>query len=755
MFRKDDWTQFRNLTTLQQKSGVPTSQLLRLALKELADNALDAAGDADAGRTEDGLGYFVEDHGLGLSADPAVIQELFSIRRGLVSTKHLRLPTRGALGNGLRVVTGAMLASGGYLVVIIRGHRFVVRPQDTGDTEIEMSVASEHQAGTRIELYPGPSLLDISQSPLLWARQAIRFSQFAGEAFKGRSSPWWYDSDSFYELLQGAGERSVREFIVNFEGLSGGKSGTVAKPYQGRACVSLDRDDAENLLLATRGQSSRVTPRRLGGVGQLPDWTGYAREEGTFPISPGRGKAAGEVPFVVEVWGRPAEKDMIQVYANHTPIVHPISIQRQKASRTCVGLFNCGLHHSFEVGTKPVSLMLHILSPHIPITSDGKQPDLSVFRETMFDAVEKAARRAKRNGGGGAIRQTIKSVVLEHLDEAIAKASGGGQFRYSIRQLFYAVRPYLIEAFGDDPNYGTFEGIIKDYEGELGQDLPGIYRDNRGTLYHPHLKETIPLGTLSVEGYERPAWTFNKVLYCEKEGFFETLRAIQWPERHDCALLTSKGYASKAARDLLDLLGESDEEVQFFAVHDADGYGTKIYESLVEATRARPGLKVRVENLGLEPEEAVAMGLPIEMPERKSNRAIAVADYVQEPWREWLQTRRVELNAMTTPQFIEWLDRKFAPFESGKLVPPSDVIHAELVERVQEQLEDEVKGILLQRADYKGAIGRAIQAVEPHMAETGAEIGIPAGTTLSVSRVDPRRKHKRTHRGLQKKTSVP
>jgi hypothetical protein len=36
-------------------------------------------------------------------------------------------------------------------------------------------------------------------------------------------------------------------------------------------------------------------------------------------------------------------------------------------------------------------------------------------------------------------------------------------------------------------------------------------------------------------------------------------------------------------------------------------------------------------------------------------------------WEEWLQTHRVELNAMTTPQFIEWLDRKMAEHGDGKL----------------------------------------------------------------------------------------
>ena len=41
----------------------------------------------------------------------------------------------------------------------------------------------------------------------------------------------------------------------------------------------------------------------------------------------------------------------------------------------------------------------------------------------------------------------------------------------------------------------------------------------------------------------------------------------------------------------------------------------------------------------------------------------------------WLQTHRVELNAMTTPQLIDWLDGKMEPYE--KLVPPDEAITEE------------------------------------------------------------------------------
>ena len=97
----------------------------------------------------------------------------------------------------------------------------------------------------------------------------------------------------------------------------------------------------------------------------------------------------------------------------------------------------------------------------------------------------------------------------------------------------------------------------------------------------------IPLGTKTVGGYQQPAWVFDKVLYLEKEGLIEILRSTKWHERHDCCLMTSKGYGTRAVRDLIDMLGDSDEKLTFFCLHDADNYGTLIYQSLQQATKAR------------------------------------------------------------------------------------------------------------------------------------------------------------------------
>ena len=174
-FEREDWTLFRSLSTLSQKAGVPVHLLPKLVLKELADNALDAGGTVRVGQLEDG-GWYVEDDGPGIAGEPADIARLFSIRRPLVSSKLLRLPTRGALGNGLRVVAGAVLASDGRLVLETRGRRLELRPQDNGDTLAAFEPCAR-TTGTRIEIRLGEGLS--GSDALAWARSA---AELAGRA---------------------------------------------------------------------------------------------------------------------------------------------------------------------------------------------------------------------------------------------------------------------------------------------------------------------------------------------------------------------------------------------------------------------------------------------------------------------------------------------------------------------------------------------------------------------------------------------
>ena len=114
-------------------------------------------------------------------------------------------------------------------------------------------------------------------------------------------------------------------------------------------------------------------------------------------------------------------------------------------------------------------------------------------------------------------------MVLDHLAEVIDAVSGPERYRFNERQLFYAMRPIVMEETGEELKIGNFTRIIDDYEAKNGE-IALMYREPRGGITHPHRDETITLGTLMVEQYERPAWNFNKLLYIEKEGAQEALK---------------------------------------------------------------------------------------------------------------------------------------------------------------------------------------------------------------------------------------
>ncbi|MCC5611131.1 hypothetical protein LC612_31350, partial [Nostoc sp. CHAB 5834] len=585
MFEREDWTLFRNVSTLGQKAGVPTRRLAHLVVKELVDNALDAGANVTLTHKDNWI--FIQDDGPGLPGGEAEMARLFSIKRPLTSSKLVRLPSRGALGNGLRVVAGAVLASQGKLYVETGGVQYHLTPQDDGTTHVQ-AVPSKPQPGTLIAVSFGKNI-PVPDDVLTWGTDAQLLAN-VGKHYKGKTSPWWYDSDSFFEMCQAAGGWKLSELLLKFRDITAGK----AQELGSRTANTLSREEASQLLAQLRQLSSDPKPSVLGKIGDVFDGMAHAHTNGNIALKGGGLPAT--LPFSIDVFVQVKDegvKDSIQVFVNRTPITGTVDVQRQKAHQ--LGILGCGLKHLVDVGRKPVFIVCNVTTPYMPVTTDGKEPDLFQFVTPLFETIEKAAKKAKRTAvAENGARMSQRDVIANNLTAAIAKASGDGTYRYSLRQLFYAVRPYMLQTFGKKPDYNYFAQVITDVEASNGEDLPGLYRDARGVIYHPHTGDEIPLGTLNVEKYERPAWTFNKILYSEKEGFFTILKDAGWPERNDCALLTSKGFASRAARDVLDLIGESQEEIYFFCIHDADASGTLIYQALTEATRARGARKVHV-----------------------------------------------------------------------------------------------------------------------------------------------------------------
>ena len=394
-----DWTLFRTLATLPQMAGVPASRLRRLSLKELVDNALDTGAEVEV-EAGDGF-YIISDDGHGIDGSPQEIANLFSINRPLRSTKQWRRPQRGALGNGLRVVAGTLIASGegATLTVETRGQCLTITPLATGGAEVEVE-AGDVEVGTRITIAFGPDL-PADDNALGWAYSAVDMSE--GDAgYTGKTSAHWYDAAAFHELLLCSGARPVRDLIANLDGLTGAKAGQVVGKLKGRQCNSLTVTEATTLLKAARLATRAPDVKKLGVVGEdvLPELYYYVQRG---VIEHGSRAPLASLPVVIEAW---AEKmgnakefsGFVEVFINRTPSVGE-ELRLCLANEGDPAVFGCGLHHLLEAPKKGCwRVTLNVTTPYQPITTQGKAPDLGPLSDLIGPALGPRSAKLKRRG---------------------------------------------------------------------------------------------------------------------------------------------------------------------------------------------------------------------------------------------------------------------------------------------------------------------------------------------------------------------
>src|SRR5262249_40324750 len=149
-------------------------------------------------------------------------------------------------------------------------------------------------------------------------------------------------------------------------------------------CKNVDREQAARLLRAARDNTRPVRPERLGAVGPdaFPDnayviSTGIAEFGSIAPLA--------EIPYVVEMWAfaPKSTRTHLAVCINRTPITGTIEAARDKRE---INAFGCGLSHT--IAQAPIAsqfyIVANITTPYMPITSDGKEPNLLPFLEAIL-----------------------------------------------------------------------------------------------------------------------------------------------------------------------------------------------------------------------------------------------------------------------------------------------------------------------------------------------------------------------------------
>jgi hypothetical protein len=304
----------------------------------------------------------------------------------------------------------------------------------------------------------------------------------------------------------------------------------------------------------------------------------------------------------------------------------------------------------------------------------------------------------------------------------------------------YAARPEIIRLTGKaqpwrHSSYFT-QHLLPDFmeaHPELTANWDVVF-DARGHFREPHTAYEFGLGTVEVRTYLSlwtsqlsprldtltlphtistwgPACRYQYALFIEKEGCDALLEQARIEERYDVALMSTKGMTVTAARQLIEALSRAG--VTILVVHDFDKPGLEILHKFTANTRRyRYTSTPTVIDLGLRLEEAQAMGLesePVpyetqvdpkvhlrECGATEAECAFLVTDRtidIRHGKRHlsWVG-ERIELNAMDSQQFLDWLERKLQEAGVKKVVPDDEALavayrHLQRVAMLEQALE--------------------------------------------------------------------
>ncbi|MDP9457706.1 MAG: hypothetical protein M3Q60_18495 [Actinomycetota bacterium] len=269
-----------------------------------------------------------------------------------------------------------------------------------------------------------------------------------------------------------------------------------------------------------------------------------------------------------------------------------------------------------------------------------------------------------------------KEIVFSVLGRAIRNA---GAF-FSARDLYYATRPlaYAHPDWDDDKRleYKYFsQGLLIEYQ-EIHGPISGLWRDPRGNLHEPHTGKSVAIGTREIAAYQFPEYSFDKILYVEKEGEWPKLQAARLAERYDMAIASAKGYPVEAVRELFARAEGGD--YQLFVFHDADIDGYEIARVLGQETRRMPEHSVEVIDIGLSVEDALEMGIDPEPFSRKKRIPYTLSRRISDVARDYFvyRKKRFELNAiLPDTSRIQYIERKLEENGvRGKVIPPDDAL---------------------------------------------------------------------------------
>jgi hypothetical protein len=527
-------------------------------------------------------------------------------------------------------------------------------------------------------------------------------------------------------------DRTVREFIADFRGLARTGIQKQVLDNTAAARMSL-RDffkrpaRVKHLLAIMQDATKPVGAKDLGALGREHFQTRFDEVGADLETFQYRRSllAVDDVPFAIEAaFGYCPDEDVRQqqiVGVNWSPsLINPFRDLNNDISLDYL------LADQRAGEEQPIVLALHLASPCIAYTDKAKSalalPDEVAARLVMAvkGVTERWAKQCKQEERDASARdrrheRLIRSrkesqtdVAFEIMEKGYLKVSDdghGGRLPANARQIMYACRDEIQERSERmlSDNYFT-QTLLPDFmtaNPELTADWDVTF-DDRGHFTEPHTGREIGLGTLAVRGYiesmqklkpqtaslapariitRGPHGAYGALLYVEKEGFDELFERVQLAERFDIATMSCKGMSVVAARKLVDAVCHA-YRLDLFVLHDFDKAGFSIRGTFVHKTSRRYTFehKIKVVDLGLRLDDVRELRLQDEAAAKErvskdpaktemKRRANLQRNGATPEEIEFLRTRRVELNAMTSAQLLAFIQRKLTEHRVKKIVP--------------------------------------------------------------------------------------
>jgi hypothetical protein len=326
----------------------------------------------------------------------------------------------------------------------------------------------------------------------------------------------------------------------------------------------------------------------------------------------------------------------------------------------------------------------------------------------------------------------------EVMRECYMKASDDGRLPATARQIFYVARP-LIEQQIDKPlSYDYFsQTLLPNYVAEHPEAARwNVAYDDRGHFQEPHTGRLIGLGTVAIRNYLRgvrhlkldeadfaaatvdtygPHGCFGALLYVEKEGFTPLFDRVNLGQRYDLGIMSSKGMSVTAARELADSVCGV-YGIPLLVLHDFDAAGIIIADTLQNDTRRyRYRRAPTVIDLGLLHDDISGL---IAEPNNSNigDERLAQAD-LDDAAIDFLRTQRVELNAMTARQLVDFVEGKLKRHRIAKVIPDSKA------------LADTYKTFVM-----SGRLHEAFDEAKEKLENTDAPINVPDNLETKVKK---------------------